>query len=106
MPQTEAIKDLEKEIKNRIWVNNETDEFYQKIDAFSTAFYKKLTDQFKDLTKNEIRLCSLIKLNLDTKQIATLQNINPASVKMNRNRLRKKLNLEPEDDIYQFLQSI
>ncbi|MEO0504580.1 MAG: tetratricopeptide repeat protein [Bacteroidota bacterium] len=103
--KTSALKDLETEIKNKIWVHKGSDEFYNKIDSISTAFYDKLSSQFESLTKNDIRLCSLIKLDLNTKQIATLQNINPASVKMSRNRLRKKLNLSPNDDLSAFLRT-
>lgn len=97
---------LEKKIKNKVWVNEGSEDFYDKIDAFSSAFYHSLTSRFTDLTKTEIRLCSLIRLDLNTKQIAVLQNINPASVKMSRNRLRKKLNLSPEDDLTAFLKSV
>jgi len=103
--RAKELEDLELEIKNKIWVDKGTDEFYTKVDALSSSFFNKLTTQFKGLTKNEIRLCSLIKLNLDTKQIAVLQNISPSSVKMSRHRLRKKLNLSPEDDLNLFLRS-
>jgi DNA-binding CsgD family transcriptional regulator len=96
---------LEEEIKNKIWVNKDSDNFYQKVDELSSSFYERLNKQFEGLTKTDVRLCSFIKLNLNTKQIATLQNINPSSVKMSRNRLRKKLNLTPEDDLSSFLRT-
>lgn len=96
---------LEEEIKNKVWVNKDSDDFYQKVDELSSSFYAKLNEQFEGLTKTDVRLCSFIKLNLNTKQIATLQNINPSSVKMSRNRLRKKLNLSPEHDLSAFLQA-
>ena len=94
---------LEEEIKNKIWVNKDSDDFYKKVDELSSSFYARLNNQFEGLTKTEVRLCSFIKLNLNTKQIATLQNINPSSVKMSRNRLRKKLNLSPDEDLTAFL---
>ncbi|MET1259074.1 tetratricopeptide repeat protein [Flagellimonas sp. DF-77] len=96
---------LEADIKNKIWVNKDSDAFHHKIDELSSSFYARLNEQFEGLTKTEVRLCSFIKLDLNTKQIATLQNINPASVKMSRNRLRKKLNLSPEDDLTTFLRN-
>lgn len=96
---------LEIEIKNKIKVNESTENFHNQIDILSSSFYEKLKNDFSNLTKNDIRLCSLIRLNMDTKQIATLQNINPSSVKMNRNRLRKKLNLTASDDLHEFLNS-
>lgn len=99
------LEQLEEEIKNKIWVNNNSDDFYQKVDSLSSSFYARLNEKFEGLTKTEVRLCSFIKLDLNTKQIATLQNINPSSVKMSRNRLRKKLNLSPEDDLSDFLRA-
>lgn len=103
--RAKELEDLDNEIKNKIWVDKSADDFYTKIDALSSSFYHRLTTQFEGLTKTEIRLCSLIKLDLDTKQIAALQNINPSSVKMSRNRLRKKLNLSPQDDLNAFLRT-
>lgn len=103
--RAKELEELESEIKNKIWVNKDSDEFYKKIDSLSSSFYNRLTSTYEGLTKTEIRMCSLIKLNLNTKQIATLQNINPASVKMSRNRLRKKLRLSPEEDLNAFLRS-
>ncbi|WP_353778751.1 tetratricopeptide repeat protein [Winogradskyella sp. 3972H.M.0a.05] len=98
-----AFKDLESEIKNHMWIDESTKEFYSQIDTLSTAFYERLKNSFENLTKTDVRLCSLIKLNMDSKQIAILQNISPSSVKMSRYRLRKKLNLNPDQDIYAFL---
>ncbi len=103
--RAKELEELDTEIKNKIWVDKSADDFYTKIDALSSSFYDKLTTQFEGLTKTEIRLCSLIKLDLDTKQIAALQNINPSSVKKSRNRLRKKLNLSPEEDLDAFLKT-
>ena len=96
---------LEQEIGNKIWVDGDTDEIHDKIDILSSAFYKKLNTQFKDLSKTEIRMCSLIRMNMSTKEIAILQNIHPFSVKKSRNRLRKKLQLSPEADLNTFLHS-
>ncbi|MEO1032321.1 MAG: transcriptional regulator [Bacteroidota bacterium] len=98
-----AFKELESEIKNHMWIDESTKEFYSQIDTLSSAFYERLKNSFTNLTKTDIRLCSLIKLNMDSKQIAILQNISPSSVKMSRYRLRKKLNLNPDQDIYAFL---
>ena len=103
--RAKELEELDEEIKNKIWVDKNSDDFYNKIDALSSSFYDKLATQFEGLTKTEIRLCSLIKLELDSKQIAVLQNINPSSVKKSRNRLRKKLNLSPEQDLNAFLRT-
>ncbi|HEY8896589.1 MAG TPA: LuxR C-terminal-related transcriptional regulator, partial [Niastella sp.] len=43
------------------------------------------------LTKNEIRLCAYFHINLSTKEIASLLNIDPASVRRAKTRLYKKM---------------
>ena len=53
-----------------------------------------------------LRLASLLLLNFPTKDIATLNNVTPGSVRLARHRLRKKLNLPAEQDLLEFLQGL
>ena len=46
------------------------------------------------LTTYDIRLCNYLKSNLSTKEIATLLNITPDSVKKAKHRLRKKMQID------------
>ncbi len=103
--RAKKLDELEKEIKNKIWVDDSSYDFHNRVEMLSRAFYEKLTKRYPDLTKTEIRLCSLIRMNIENKEIAILQNIEPSSVKKSRYRLRKKLNLDHEEDLDNFLQS-
>ena len=62
-----------------------------------TDFYKRLNEQFPNLSANERKLCAFLRLNMSTKDIAaiTYQSVNSLTVA--RSRLRKKLNIEGED---------
>ena len=66
-------------------------------------FEAKLKRAFSDLTGNEIRLLTLMKMNLSTKEIASILNISPDSVKKARYRLRKKRNLPDEQKLQEFV---
>ena len=59
------------------------------------AFQEKLKSEYPDLTRYNIRLCTYLKAGLSTKEIASLLNITPDSVKKAKHRLRKKLNMSP-----------
>ena len=61
------------------------------------AFQEKLKSEHPDLTRYNIRLCTYLKAGLSTKEIASLLNITPDSVKKAKHRLRKKLNMLPEN---------
>jgi DNA-binding CsgD family transcriptional regulator len=89
-------------------LNNEKDivEFKWQVDAWNSIFYEKLRQRASDLSPTELEICGLIRLNLSSKEIASIRNIEPKSVDMSRWRLRKKLNLKPDDDLIFILQSI
>lgn len=66
----------------------------EEIQKLGTEFITRLKNKFPDLTENDIKLLGLIKMKLTNKQIAEIKNITPESVKIAKNRLRKKLNLK------------
>lgn len=68
------------------------------MEAFETAFTQvrpgfteELLRHHPGLTTYELRLCSLLSIGLDTKEIARILSIQPDSVKKSRQRLRAKL---------------
>ena len=67
-------------------------------------FYTHLKQDFPNLTINELRLCALVKANLNIKEIANLNNVSIDSVKSSRKRLRKSLGIsDPNVDLGEFL---
>jgi DNA-binding CsgD family transcriptional regulator len=69
------------------------------------GFNKKLLEHFPDLTSNDLRLCSYLRMNFSTKEIARLLNNSPRAVEISRYRLRKKMNLNHDVNLTEFLMS-
>lgn len=69
------------------------------------GFFKKLMEHFPDLTTNDLRLCSYLRMNFSTKEIARLLNNTTRGVEISRYRLRKKLNLSHDVNLTEFLMS-
>ena len=85
-----VIKTIDKDI-------NEEDnwKFFKK--AFNNAdkdFLKKMKDKHPELTSSDLKLCAYLRLNLSSKEIAPLLNISVKSVEIKRYRLRKKMDLD------------
>ncbi|OUR91904.1 hypothetical protein A9Q87_08875 [Flavobacteriales bacterium 34_180_T64] len=97
---------FEQDVQNKITFDVDTKAFYQRLDKLSDAFYSELNSKFSDLSKTDKRLCSLIRLKIDSHEIATLQNITLSSLNTSRYRLRKKLNLSKDDNLDDFIQSL
>ena len=73
--------------------NTQWEEFYGYFSQVYSQFYEKLEKEFPNLTLNEKRLCALLKLNMTTKDMAAITNLNVKSIEVARTRLRKTLNL-------------
>ncbi len=76
------------------------------FESVHREFNNKLKAINPNLNAYDYRLAALIYLNLNIKESAALLNISPNSVKVARYRLRKRLKLKQEDDLYVFLNSL
>jgi CheY-like chemotaxis protein/DNA-binding CsgD family transcriptional regulator len=87
-------------------VNDVWKEFEHHFEQVHETFYENLTEKFPGLTANEKKLCALLRLNLSSKEIASITFQNAQSVDMARYRLRKKLDIEKEVNLNVFLAEI
>ncbi|AXP80726.1 YYY domain protein [Mariniflexile rhizosphaerae] len=88
---------------------NNTDDWHAFEEAFNNAdkdFLKKIKSIHPSLTSNDLRLCAYLRLNLSSKEIAPLLNISARSVEVKRYRLRKKMNLEHDDSLTDYILKI
>ena len=96
-------KTLKKLIAQNLSTEKDREEFNANIESLNDSFFLKLDEKFPKLTKTDKRLCALLRLNLSSKEIASIQNISPNSVDVNRYRLRKKLDITTNEDLSKFL---
>ena len=78
-------------------------QFQMHFEEVHSGFYHILKERYPDLTPNEMRLSALVKLNLSIKEMAAIMGISPDSVKTARYRLRKKLELNTEENLTDFM---
>ncbi len=94
-------------INNKIDSNIQNDEVLKRIeeefDLIHNNFMKRLSEKHPNLSLNERIMCAYLKMNLSTKEIAPLLNISVRGVETLRYRLRKKLNLEREESLIDYL---
>jgi DNA-binding CsgD family transcriptional regulator len=66
-------------------------------------FFKKLKHDHADLVPNDLKLCAYLRMNMSSKEIASLLNITLRGVEIRRYRLRKKLDLPHDKNLTEFL---
>jgi DNA-binding CsgD family transcriptional regulator len=69
-------------------------------------YFKKLKAGHPDLTPNDLKLCAYLRMNMSSKEMASLLNITVRGVEIRRYRLRKKLHLEHEKNLAEFLMEL
>ncbi|MEO0403402.1 MAG: tetratricopeptide repeat protein [Bacteroidota bacterium] len=87
-------------------LSNNWEQFMKTFKETDPEFFSKLKDRYPDLTKNELRLCSLLRMNLSSKDIASILSISDDGVKKARYRLRKKLAVSGETPLEEVMIAI
>jgi len=103
---TKEIKDLSYDIKTKIALNNEKVQLNSSIKETSESFLLNLKNQFPKLNDKEIKVCTLIRLNYNTKQIANQLGIAEHSIHNYRYNIRKKCELSKTDQLDEFLKNL
>lgn len=80
--------------------------FYIEFEKCYPEFHKKLKDGFPELNLSDINFCSLIKMRFDIKQIAIYTKSTLRSVESRRYRIRRKMQLQGQDDLYIFISNL
>lgn len=80
--------------------------FLTRFQEVYPDFIEKLLDINEDLSGADLHLCAMIKLNFSSKEIATYMSILHKSAQQKKYRLRKKLNVPSDQDLYVFFQGL
>jgi DNA-binding CsgD family transcriptional regulator len=101
--QSTDLEELIQFAKNQVRIDQNLEYFHTNIDKVNHEFISRLKADYPELTENELHLASLLRIKLNTKEIASIKNITPDSVKVMRYRLRKKFHLDRGDNLIEFL---
>ncbi|MGB1448848.1 MAG: triple tyrosine motif-containing protein [Flavobacteriaceae bacterium] len=94
---------LIKKINAKLKSNDDWEYFKKAFDNTDQPLFSKLKETHPTLTKNDLKLCAYLRLNLSSKEIAPLLNISVHSVEIKRYRLRKKMGLERSQGIVEYI---
>lgn len=101
-----SIKSVIKTINESISGDNSWAIFKDAFNSADNDFLKIIKQSHPSLTPNDLRLCAYLRLNLSSKEIAPLLNISVRSVEVKRYRLRKKMDLQHETSVVEYILSI
>lgn len=98
-----ALEKMVKEIDITLKLQEDWEQFEYHFEQVHGDFLSRLQQDYPSLSPNEQKLCTLLRLNLSTKEIANLLSISLRGVEVARYRLRKKLDLEKGQNLSKFI---
>jgi len=97
------LNDIKRQLKNKLDLSKSWNNFKVRFEEVHPDFFETLHAKFDFLNLNEKRMCAYLKIGLGNKEIATLTNVESGSVRKSLNRLKKKLQLQPEDNLREYV---
>lgn len=102
----EFVKRVNELVGNSLKGDDEWSRFKKHFDSVHPGFFTKLKEMAPELTENDLRLCAYIRIGMRAKEIASMLQVTSASVNTHRYRLRKKLGLDKDASLDDFVRDI
>jgi len=104
-PAVSQISSIQKKINRNIDSDKQWEVFETHFENVHEEFLKRLKENYPDLSPRELKLCAYLRLNISSKEIAALMNISVRGVEISRYRLRKKLGIDHDTNLTEFILS-
>ncbi|WEK18726.1 MAG: triple tyrosine motif-containing protein [Candidatus Pedobacter colombiensis] len=99
----DQLRKLQKVIDEGMNDERDWNLFESSFNEAHESFFKKLKVNHPDLVPNDLKLCAYLRMNMSSKEMASLLNISLRGVEIRRYRLRKKLNVPHDKNLVEFL---
>jgi ligand-binding sensor domain-containing protein/DNA-binding CsgD family transcriptional regulator len=103
---TEEYKKMLRILGEENKMDKDWEQFAIHFDKVHSDFLQILKSAHPQLSAHELKLCAYLRMNLSSKEIAQLENISVRGVEISRYRLRKKLRIPTEINLFDFLMEL
>ncbi len=93
------LKGIRKELQNKMTDNSEWEEFEKSFNNVHIQFYENLQKKYPKLSPKEQKICALLKLKMNSKEITALTHLELHTIEQYRYRIRKKMKLTKKDNL-------
>jgi DNA-binding CsgD family transcriptional regulator len=83
--------------------NQHWEHFEELFNQLHENFMQRLKDQYPQLTSRDLKLCAYLRMNLDSKEIASLMGLSVRGAEDLRYRVRKKMQLDTTTNLAEFI---
>lgn len=103
---TNELLSIQKMLKNEEGKEDEWENINTYMEEVHSGLIQRLKSKFPKITSIDLKLCIYLRMNLTTKEIARLSNMTVRGIEASRYRLRKKLSIDPDTNLTDFILSV
>ena len=100
-----ASQEIIDSINNKLNDDNSWQIFEIQFNKANPDFFKNLLSTHSELSFSELRICALLKLGLNTKQISLIMNLSERTIENHRLSIRKKIIIDKSNSLISYLHS-
>ncbi len=97
------LKTIKNKLKSQIIQQNNWEVFRLRFTKVHKNFFNDLKKEHPSITKTELKFCSYLKIQLSSSEISSISNVTKEAIKKTRYRIRKKLELLPNDSLEDYI---
>lgn len=97
------VRSITKMLDNVTNLDKDWGDFKLTQENVSSDFFRNIKKAYPTLTTSELKLCGLLKMNVNLKEAARIMGVAVDSVKTARYRLRRKFGLDREANLAEFI---
>ena len=105
-PEISGLRKLSRELEEEVIDETSWEEFESHLHLLQDPFIQKLRNNYPGLTQQDLKLCALLRQKMNTKDIARILALSPRGVETKRYRLRKKLLLNNNNRLQEFIDQL
>ncbi|MFN0049944.1 MAG: tetratricopeptide repeat protein [Cytophagales bacterium] len=105
-PDAIRYRALEQLSNASILTDEDWKKFKKQFEAVHEGFFSKIKDKYPDFSTGDIRLAAILKLKLSQDEIAHMMGISPDSVKKAKSRLKKKISIDDDFKIKEWIDDL
>lgn len=102
-PEETSLRSIILKLNSQLSSEKDWEAFEYHFSRVHQSFFTDLKKEYPRLTSGDLRLAAYLRMNLSSKEIAPLLHISVRSLENKRYRLRKKLELSPDQQIIDIL---
>lgn len=101
-----VLKELQLSVSNLLQIDNKNFINNQESDEENAKFVSVLKEKHPQLTEQELSYCTYFRMNLNSKEIASLNNMASGTIRVYKTKIKAKIGLHVDQNLNEYLFTI